>query len=246
MRDYLAPTTLETVERRFTELTADPAPLTLDFTGTACGLPDGPVRLDDLRVTMLKPQTGRHAKDAVWSKLVRRAQDVGEPWITAAIGMAMPALKKIAGDTARYFHGDISDLDSEIVEGFLHALNQADPNAPMIYSSLRFMARRYGQEARLSADRAAGRTGQFDDAVSARYRRGQGGHPDLVLANAVRAKGLSAEDADLIMRAHLDGQDRVSLAEDHGMSPYQCRKRLSRAEERLRSYLASSLPMSAA
>jgi hypothetical protein len=42
----------------------------------------------------------------------------------------MPGLKKIADSIARNFRGDISDFDSEIVEGFLHALNSVDPTSP--------------------------------------------------------------------------------------------------------------------
>ena len=68
--------------------------------------------------------------------MVRRAQDRGEPWITAAMGMAMPMLKKIAGNAARGFHGDIADFDSEIFWGFLHALNTVDHRAPNLEAGL--------------------------------------------------------------------------------------------------------------
>ncbi|MEV6876802.1 hypothetical protein [Amycolatopsis sp. NPDC051128] len=65
----------------------------------------------------------------------------------------MPGLKKVAGSIARNFRGDIADFDAEIVEGFLQALNSLDPGKPMLYSSLRFMALRYGLEARGKEDR---------------------------------------------------------------------------------------------
>ncbi|MEV0699082.1 hypothetical protein AB0I53_14355 [Saccharopolyspora sp. NPDC050389] len=246
MRDYLRPTALEAVERRFNELTAAPAPLALDGCTIGHGLPPRSIPLDELRIILLKRQTSWHAKDAAWTELVRRAQEQGEPWITAAMGMMMPALKKIAGNAARGFRGEIADFDSEIVEGFLCALNTVDAAAPKVYSSLYFMARRYGQEARIGADRLNGRSAEYDEIGSAGYRPVVAGHPDLVLARAVRDRGISSEEADLIAMAHLDGEGMSKLAEAQGTSPYLVRRRLAGAEERLARFLSDSFPREAA
>jgi hypothetical protein len=239
---YLPPTTLEAVERRFVELSGPPAAVTLDGCGIGAELPQRPIPLDELRIIMLKRKTSWHTKGAAWAELVRRAQDRGEPWITAAMGMAMPMLKKIAGNAARGFHGDIADFDSEIVEGFLYALNTVDPRAPNPYTSLRFMAQRYATEARASEDRILGQTTEFDEASAAVYRPHVVGHPDLVLARAVRDHGLSDQEAGLIARAHLDGEGQASLAEACGVSPYLLRQQLARAQDRLVRFLSRSVP----
>ena len=245
MNDCPRPTTLEAIERQFTELAAPPAPLTLDGCAIGYGLPQRPIPLDELRILLLKRQTPWPVKNAVWAELVSRAQHQREPWITAALGMMMPALKKIAGDAARGFRGDISDFDSEIVEGVLYALNTVDAAASSVYSSVLFMARRYGHEARINADRINGRTDDYDDAVSVGYRASVAGHPDLVLARAVRDRGLSNDDAGLIARAHLDGDGTSALAEMRGVSPYLVRRQLARAENRLVKFLSSNLPHAA-
>jgi hypothetical protein len=242
MRDNPRPTTLEVVEKRFNELTAHPNPLTMDGQAIGQGLPERAIPLDELRIILLKRQTPWHVKDAVWVELVRRAQELAEPWITATVGMAMPALKRIAGDTARSFRGDIADFDSEIVEGFLSALHRADPSAPGLYRSLYFAARRYGLEARSDADRTAGHSTCYDEAAFARYRPRVAGHPDLVLAKAVRDRRLSDEEAGLIIRAHLDGTGTSELAVQHGISPYQFRQMLARADHRLLRFLSDTVP----
>jgi hypothetical protein len=242
----LPPTTLEAVEQRFVELSGPPTPVTLDGCCVGAELPQRPIPLDELRIIMLKRKTSWLIKGAVWSELVRRAQDQGEPWITAAMGMAMPMLKKIAGNAARGFHGDIADFDSEIVEGFLYALSTVDPLAPNLYTSLRFMAQRYATEARASEDRILGQSTEYDEAIAAKYRPRVLGHPDLVLARAVRDQGLSDQEAGLIARAHLDGEAQTSLAEACGVSPYLLRQQLARAQHRLVRFLSHSMPRPAA
>lgn len=241
MPDYPV-TTLAAVEREFTRLTAPPTSLALDGAQLSHGLPPHPIPLDDLRMILLKRQTGWPLKDAVWAELASRAQNQGEPWTTAAIGMMLPALKKIAGDTARNFRGEIADFDSEIVEGFLYALRTLDARAPRIYSSLYFMARRYGQEARSNAERAKSRAEEYDETVATRYRRNMDGHPDLLLARAVLDHDLSTEEADLISRVYLDGKPTPVVARERGVSPYLMRRQLAKAESRLVQYLSDAPP----
>ncbi|MFS8096183.1 hypothetical protein LFM09_03500 [Lentzea alba] len=194
---------------------------------------------------MLKRKTVWPAKNAVWAELVRRAQTEPEPWITVAMGMMMPALKKIAGTAARSFRGDIADFDSEIVEGVLYALNSVQADSPTVYSSLLFMARRYGHDARINADRLNGRSGSYNETTIARHQPRAGGHPDLVLARAVRDRVLSNEEAGLIAEARLDGEGTSRLAEKRGLSPYLVRRQLAQAESRLVNFLSGTLPHAA-
>ncbi|WP_143168522.1 sigma-70 family RNA polymerase sigma factor [Amycolatopsis australiensis] len=226
-------TSLEIIERRFNELTAQPTALSLDGRVIGFGLPDRPIPLDELRITLLKRQTSNQVKNAVWSEVVRRAQEQGDPWTTAALGLMMPGLKKVAGSIARNFRGDIADFDAEIVEGFLQALNSLDPNKPMLYSSLRFMAHRYGLEARGKEDRINGTRSTYDESTFVRYRARTTGHPDLVLAQAVKDDTLTEDEASLIGRVRLDGEGAASVAHERGVSFYQFRQQLSRAERRL-------------
>jgi hypothetical protein len=68
------PTSLEIIERRFIELTAPPAALSLDGASIGFGLPDRAIPLDEGRILLLKRQTGNHVKNAIWREIVQRAQ----------------------------------------------------------------------------------------------------------------------------------------------------------------------------
>jgi hypothetical protein len=98
----------------------------------------------------------------------------------------------------------------------------------------------------VDADRAARRLADLDDATTATLRPAVEGHPDLVLARAVRDRGLSNDEASLISRARLDGIGTRHLANEQGLSPYQYRRKLARAENRLMRFLADSPPRPAA
>lgn len=149
------------------------------------------------------------------------------------------------GEVSRNFRGDIADFDSNVVEGFLYALNIVDPRTPRVYTRLRSMAQRYGMDARVDADRDRSQSVEFDDGVATRYRASVDGHPDLVLARAVRDNDLTDDEAGLIVRARLDGEGTSALAGERGISPYQFRRQLARAEAKLLAFLSGSMPQSA-
>lgn len=130
-----SPSHLDVIERRFLALTAGSRPLALDCAALGCGLPQRDMPLDEVRVLLLRRRTSWVSKDAVWQELVRRARAVPEPWTTVAAGMMMPGPKHIAGKLGSRFLGDRDDLDSEILEGFLQALDIADERAPRISRS---------------------------------------------------------------------------------------------------------------
>ncbi|MGW0517022.1 hypothetical protein [Crossiella sp. NPDC003009] len=119
----------------------------------------------------------------MWKELVRKAHATPEPWTTIAAAMMMPGLKHIAGKLGSRFCGDRNDLDSEILEGFLQALDVADVRSPKIFGQLYWAAFRRGHEACNSERRRAmSRSELTDTAIDARTADG---HPDLVLAGAM-------------------------------------------------------------
>jgi hypothetical protein len=79
--------------------------------------------LDELKKTLIDDATPRAVRDAVWRELVTRARRDGPGWVVAAVGIAMPGLQRTARLLARGWHGDYSDLDAELLSGFLHRLN---------------------------------------------------------------------------------------------------------------------------
>jgi hypothetical protein len=239
-----SPSHLDVIERRFLTMTAGPHPLTLDCAALGCGLPAEEMALDDVRVLLLKRRTSWVTKDAVWQELVRRAHASPEPWTTVAAAMMMPGLKHIGGKLGPRFLGDRSDLDSEILEGFLQALDIADARAPKIYGQLYWAAFRRGHEVCNSERRRAMSRSELTD--TAADRRPTGGHPDLVLAGAMLSGVVTPQEADLVSDVLLDNNDRSVTARRRGLTRYQVASQLNTASRHLADYLLGGSPRQAA
>ena len=72
----------------------------------------------------------------VWRELVIRARRDGPGWVVAAVGVAMPGLRRRAGLLASGWRGETADLDAELLAGFLARLATIDVEAPNICQRL--------------------------------------------------------------------------------------------------------------
>jgi hypothetical protein len=223
---------LDAAESAFRLLTAGPEPLALHAARLAPGLPDRPVPLDELRVLLLHPATPATARNAVWAELVRRAR-TGEPaWVIALTGVALPGLRRQAASLAAVYCGDPADLQAEVLTGFLAAMRALDLDD---LETIALPARLYW------AARHAGRALVYADADYASHRRDLGdwqdgpalpwGHPDLVLAAAVRRGVLTAAQAELIGRNRLEGVPLAQIAAERGISHSNLCNQRRRAEK---------------
>lgn len=237
------PSHLDVIERRFLAMTTGSCPLTFDGAALGCGLPPREMPLDEVRVLLLKRRTSWVTKDAVWQELIRRAHATPDPWTTIAAGMIVPGLKHIAAKFGSRFLGDRRDLDSEILEGFLQALDIADAHAPKAYAQLYWAAFRRGHEA---CNRERRQAMSRSDLVEAADLRPSGGHPDLVLAGAMLSGVVTPQQADLVSDVLLDQDDRSTAANRRGMSRYHVRAQLNTASRHLVDYLLGDPPRSAA
>jgi hypothetical protein len=116
---------LDAAQRAFDLLVEPPSHVGFDGRGFA-GLPDEILPLDDLRDLLLSPDASFELRDAVWRELVVRARRDGPAWVVAAVGMAMPGLRRVAGMLAAGWRGDTDDLDSELIVGFVARLKTID------------------------------------------------------------------------------------------------------------------------
>jgi hypothetical protein len=222
---------LDSVDAAFRLLTCGPQPLAVHAAQLAQGLPDRLVPLDELRVLLLHPATSARARNLVWAELVRRAR-AGEPaWVIGLTGVALPGLRRAVASLSTAYRGDPADLQSEVLAGFLAALRALDlddlESVPLA-SRLCWAAWRAGQAlACADAGYAARRRslGAWHDGPQAPW-----GHPDFVLAAAVRKGVLTGEQAELIGRNRLERVPLSQIAAERGISHTALCNRRKRAE----------------
>ncbi len=233
---------LDAADAAFRLLCAGPDPLAVHASRLAAGLPDRLVRLDELRVLLLHPATSTAARNQVWAELVRRARAGGPAWMVGLTGVALPGLRRATASLARAYRGDPADLQSEVLAGFLaavRALDLDDLEQVPLASRLCWAAWRAGRAlAYADADYAARRRDLGDqDAVPAM----PWGHPDFVLAAAVREGVLTPAQAELIGRNRLERVPLARIAADLGISHTALCNRRRRAENALAAAIRNGL-----
>lgn len=227
------PSPLDTARECFTLLVTGPQPLSLDGRSYR-GLPNRRIPLDELRDRMLRRRCPRSTRDEVWAHLVRQSREQGATWTLACAGMALPALSGVSRWLAARFPGDLFDLHAEVLAGFLGALTTIDVDRPRVLVRLRWAAYRAGFTALSEAlDAPMPVASAFRSAAP----KPPWGHPDLVLARAVRQSVLTRTEADLIGATRLDETLITDWADHHRMSHEAAYKARQRAERRLVAFL---------
>lgn len=227
---------LDLTEEQFQSLSQRAHPVTVDGPRLSRELPARRIGLAELRVILLKRRAGDRLKNAVWSHLARMTRTAPDPWMIASAGMMLPGLKSIAARMRACYPYDPGDLDSEILEAFLRELSRLDPDRPAPHTQLYLAAWRRGYETCRREARRAGRYAPLPDGL-ADHRRG---NPDIALARAVLDGVVTAEQAALVSRVHLDSAQRGDVARQLGMSRDRARRELTIATRGLSVYLATA------
>lgn len=206
---------LDAAQRAFDLLVMPPAPLGFDGQQVP-GCPPRVMPLDALKRWLLRRGTAARVRDAVWRELVIRARREGPEWVVAAVGVAMPGLRAMAGRLAAGYSGDTDDVDAELLAGFVGKLRELDADQPKVLLRLLWAAERAGRKVRyaqVSTDPL-----EFEPA-GPRTPLLPWGHPDLVLASAVRAAVIDQDEAAMIAATRLEGVPVAVAATWWGIAP---------------------------
>ncbi|RQX07071.1 hypothetical protein [Micromonospora inaquosa] len=219
---------LDAIDYRFQLRGEGPRPQAVDGRQLGHGLPRRRIALTELSAILMHPSCGTAAQDTAWRFLVTRARTGGELWVVGAVGVALPGLRHRAHLLSKLSSGD---LHAALVEAFLKALNAVDIDQPGIVNAL--------LNAAFSGARAALRGQEPAASGEANFARGSAlppapyGHPDLVLARAVRLGVINVAEADLIGGTYLEDISLAAYAEATGLPRWGVYKRRSAAVERL-------------
>jgi hypothetical protein len=233
---------LDAVDAAFRLLTAGPRPLAVHASRLAAGLPDRPVPLDELRVLLLHPATTVRARNRVWAELVRRARTGDPAWVIGLTGIALPGLRRAVASLTGAYRGDPADLQAEVLTGFLAAMRGLDPDdldSVPLASRLCWAAWRAGKALAYADAGYASRRRDLDDQSGAPEL--PWGHPDFVLAAAVRKRVLTRAQAELIGRNRLEGVPLSQIAAEQNMSHAALCNRRKRAEKALTGAIRNGL-----
>jgi hypothetical protein len=234
------PGPLEAVAGAFRLLVTGPEPLALQAGHLAPGLPDRLVPLDELTVLLLHPSVSTAARNKVWAELVRRARSGSPAWTVGLTGVALPGLTRAVASLSAAYRGDPGDLEAEVLAGFLAALRALDPDeldSIPLASRLTWAAYRAGRALAYSDAAWAARRRDLDESCRAPTR--PSGHPDFILAAAVRRGVITAADAQLIGASRLEGIPLSRLAAETGSRHDSLCRRRAKAEKRLTRALAA-------
>jgi predicted DNA-binding protein (UPF0251 family) len=219
---------LDAIEYRFRLCGQGPAPLSVDGRQVGHGLPPRLIPLSELSAVLLHPSCSYAARDAAWRHLVAQVRTGDEKWMVGAVGVALPGLRYKAYLLGLHSRGDVQ---AALVAEFVHALRTMPIDRPPILSGL--------LSAAFSAARAALRdqepaTAGEGSLVPASVPPPAGfGHPDFVLARAVRAGVITAEESEAIGAIRLEGLTVAEYALRAGVSRWKVYRTLRPAEQRL-------------
>jgi len=224
----------ETLEAAFRLLTSGPDPLSLDGGLVGHGLPPRAIPLDELRGMLLHPSVPFAARDAAVAELAGRARrDRGAAMVGLA-GVLLPGLRRLTTPLARACPGKAADLEAAVLAGLVEAVAGFDeatrrPAASLVWAAVRAAHR-------LLETERAWRARHIPRGLPAEPPR-PAGHPDFVLAEAVRAGVLSAREADVIGETRVGGVRLKELAAAWRVPYGQLKRFRQHAEVRLVAWL---------
>jgi hypothetical protein len=239
---------LDAVDAAFAKLTCDPEPLSLDLApltagrGDDSGLPSGVIALPVLQRWLLAHPRAYTVRDAVWRELIRRARLDGPEWVVAATALALPALRRYAGQLHTGWAGDAYDLDAEILTGFLTALrDRVDLVRPAPYAALCKAAWRAGHELRQRDGAEAVPVEDLERVTGPRTPKRPYGHPDLLVRRAVQLGIVDPADEQPYIDLRLGRRAVEPIAARLGIATDTLRRRVERIDERIADALAEGM-----
>jgi hypothetical protein len=234
-RRILSNTPFDTLEKTFNLLVSGPDPLSLDGS-VIDGLPDRVIPLDQLKGMLLHPSTSYEVRDAVINAMATGSRATGGSATIGLAGILLPGLRRAASPMIRAFPDKADDIEAEMLVALLQAVARTGPNRARVAARLTWLAHN-GASRHLRHDTAE-RAGVGTDPVSSAPPR-PWGHPDLVLARAVRFGIVALEDAELIAHTRLGDLRLIDAASALGISYRAAQKRRVRAEFALAAWLRS-------
>lgn len=220
----------DVLEGSFDLLTTGPRPLAIDGHEVE-GLPDRMVSLAELKARLLHPSASYATRDQALSLLLRLVAEEGDRWLVGLAGVLLPGLRTATWVLFECCPDKAADIEAEVLAGLVAAVRRTPPGGRRLAARICWAARHQGERALRAELAERGRPTRRP--VPAEPPR-PFGHPDLVLAEAVRTGVIEhAEDAALIGTTRLEHVSLREAAEALGITLRAARDRRLLAERAL-------------
>lgn len=233
---------LKSLKKTFDLLRMDPQHLYLTVPATDAA-PESVMDLNEITELLWDIKTDPAIANNIWAAIVRRTRTKNSGWTVVACGLAGPTLISKTGMLKACFPGvDTAEMQAEIVEGFLLALRTIDLDDPGIESLAGALATKAFNKARVPYREAVGDLADLSsDGLVSGPPCFPVGHPDIVLARAVRAGVITAEEAEYIGRTRLEERSLEDVGAELGVAKSTLGDRRAAAEARLVEALSSGM-----
>jgi hypothetical protein len=222
----------------------------LDVTGSCdvdgtqlAGLHDRLITIAEFRTLLLHPSTAYPIRNAALDWLIARAAAGDNDWTLALTGILLPGLRAALKPLLRQHPHLRSDIETAALTALWLEAHRLPPGRGKVAGRLLGTARRAAtRQVRTETDHSRQTTDPMtlpDDGnhFLASSPSGPAGHPDFVLARAVVAGVLLADDADLIGVTRLETIPLEVAANQLGISYGAAAKRRARAETQLAGWI---------
>lgn len=240
-------TPLDVLRDAFALLCAEPCALAVPAEEVAAFIaPARDLTLREIKRLLMAEGTRADVKRALWGAVIRRAQRGEASWTLAAAGLAYPALAGKVLLACRRSPAEADEIQAEVLVEFLAALRTVDVEDPRISHDLAgylawraFMASRRFRRAEAAAAKRQCELPSEDSHAGALLPAQPEGHPDLVLARALRAGVIDQDEADWIARTCLGDQSAADVAAEYEMGLSTFYRRRTQAGRRIAAAIES-------
>lgn len=233
---------LKSLKKTFDLLRKDPQHLCLTAPATNAA-PESVLDLSEITELLWDTATDPAIANNIWVEIVRQTRTGDAGWTVVACGLAGPALMSKTGMLKACFPGsDVAEMQAEIVEGFLVALRTIDLDDTGVESVAGALANKAFNKARVPYREAVGDMADLScDGLVSGPPCFPVGHPDIVLARAVRAGAITAEEAEYIGRTRLEERSLEDVGVELGVATTTLFRWRTAAEARLVEALSAGV-----
>lgn len=233
---------LKSLKKTFDLLRQDPQHLYLTVPATETA-PEAVLDLNKITELLWDIKTDPAIANNIWAEIIRQARVKNSGWTVVACGLAGPALMSKTRMLEACFPGtDRAEAQAEVVEGFLVALRTIDLDDLDIESLAGALATKAFNKARVPYREAVGDLADLScDGLVSGPPCFPVGHPDIVLARAVRAGVITVEEAEYIGRTRLEERSLEDVGAELDVPTTTLFRWRAAAEARLAESLSSGV-----